>query len=46
MKHLITIAALALSVSCAAQTQEQETTKTEYPKIGRASCRERVYACV
>ena len=31
MKHLLTIASLALSVSCAAQTQEQETTKTEYP---------------
>lgn len=31
MKHLFTIAALALSVSCAAQTQEQETTKSEYP---------------
>lgn len=31
MKHLLTIAALALSVSCAGQTQEQETTNTEYP---------------
>ena len=31
MKHLLTIAALTMSISCAAQTQEQETTKTEYP---------------
>lgn len=31
MKHLLTIAALALSISCAGQTQEQETTNTEYP---------------
>ena len=32
MKHLLTIAAVALSVGCAAQTKEQEKiTKTDYP---------------